>query len=100
MFENAMIEVVPITTLIEPAGVPRTPVACTSRIVGTGDPPGLGGVVTSKGSGIHPGTVGSVILQIEARPFGPLVDVKISGCAATRVILPRITVPLLLITRG
>src|SRR5262245_13779468 len=38
------------------------------------------------------------MLQISARPFGPLLDVSTSGCAATIVMKPRITVPLLLMT--
>src|SRR2546423_2402511 len=40
------------------------------------------------------------MLQITARPFGPLLLVCRSGCAATMFNVPRITVPLLLMTIG
>jgi len=70
----------------------------TSRIVGTGVPLALG-VVISNGSGIQPDPV-TVMLQITARPSGPLARVSTSGCAATIASNPRITVPLLFITNG
>ncbi len=93
------IAVVPMSTFITAAVEPRIPVRCSSKTVGTGDPLAFG-VVTSNGSMMHPGTDGSVTLQMNARPFGPLLLVTMSGCAATIAMLPRMTVPLLLITSG
>src|ERR1051325_11132099 len=99
MFALGTIAVVPIMTLIAFAALPRTPVRWTSRMVGTGEPLAFG-EVTLKGSVWQPDTVGLVILQITARPLGPLLVVSTSGWAATTFTVPRMMVPLLLITSG
>src|SRR5258706_3635118 len=93
----AVIGVVPTVTIIEGPNVFRIPVSETRRTVGTCVPvPSF--VVTKNGSGEH--TAGLVALHTDARPRGPLVLVNMSGWAVTIVIVPRINVPLLLITSG
>ena len=93
----AEIVVVPTVTWITDVGLLRTPVNEIRRTVGTCVPVPLL-EVTPKGSFEH--TAGFVALQTTARPSGPFVLVKMSGCALTIVTPLRITVPLLLITSG
>src|SRR3954468_17441562 len=92
----ATITVVPIVTLIAVAAELRTPVKDIRSTVATWVPPLF--VVTKKGSGVHEPAM--VALHTTARPPGPLVVVKTSGCAATIVTTARNTVPLALMTSG
>ena len=99
--ELAVMVVVPTVTDAEAADTPRTPVKEILKTVGTSVPV-LSGDVTLKGSVMHPGVSGLVMLQTTARPPGPGGGgtMKISGCAATTTIRPRMTVPLLFMTMG
>src|SRR6266404_155325 len=93
---EAVMAVVPIVTDTS-LGMPlRTPVKWISSTVGTCAPAVLV-VVTLNGSVMQPDPT-LVTLQTTARPPGPRGIVNTSGCAATTFRVPRITVPLLLIT--
>src|SRR5437868_7967793 len=76
------ITVVPIVAVIVLAGLLHTPVKETRRIVAACVPVPLF-VVTVNGSGVH--AAGLVALHTTARPPGPFVLVKMSGCAPTMV---------------
>src|SRR5215213_288899 len=102
--------VVPMRTVMPLAvATPRTPVSTMSNCVATvsvsaevqSPPPDPTGrvVVTAKGS---PGgaTQGFVTLSTAARPPGPFVEVKMSGCAGFRTSEVRMTAPLLNIVTG
>src|SRR5581483_6885811 len=75
----------------------RTPVSDTRKTVAICVPVPLF-VVTVNGSAVQAAEL--VALHTTALPPGPFVLVKMSGCAATIVSGPRITVPLLLMTIG
>ena len=92
-----LITVVPTVALIAAGALLRTPVSETRNTVGTRFPVPSSEVILN-GSGVH--TVGLVALHTAARPPGPFVLVKISGCDATMVTAPRNTVPLLLMAIG
>src|SRR6185369_5259465 len=93
----AFTTVVPMVAVIEPGKMVRTPVNETRNTVATCVPlPSF--VVTVNGSNVH--ADGFVALHTTARPPGPLVLVKISGCPATVSNAPRKTTPLLLIVIG
>ena len=89
--------VVPTFTVMADGVLFRIPVSVMRKTVGTWVPvPSFD--VTPKGSGLQ--TAGLVALHTEARPPGPLVVVKMSGCCGTIVTAPRKAVPLLLMTIG
>jgi hypothetical protein len=98
--------VVPTTTLAALAAVALTPVTERRSTVGTGLPVLLGVVTSYEDWTIQAprvsGSCSNVALQTIARPPGPITAglVKMSGCADTTAMFPRITVPLLLITSG
>ena len=94
---DEVIAVVPRVTDTSLGMAPRTPVKWISSTVGTWVPV-LSAEVTLKGSITHPETAVLVTLQMIARPPAACVVEKMSGCAATIFRVPRITVPLLLIT--
>src|ERR1041385_7470123 len=87
----------PMVAVIAPGKIVRTPVSETRNTVAACVPlPSF--VVTVNGSAVQ--AAGFVALHTTARPPGPLVLVKISGCPATVSNAPRNTTPLLLIVSG
>src|ERR1044072_1141522 len=103
-----MMSVVPMRTVMVAFDVAmlRTPVTmkssfvATVSVVATVQSPFVGlDEVTANGSPV-PSTHGFVTLSAAARPPGPFVEVKMSGCAKSKTSDVRMSAPLLLMTTG